>query len=287
MAEEHKSIGLTTALIGLVGTILAACGGISGALVTSAVTVFQVQRQNQQVALPASGGGETLSVDTGSIFITRQKAAALDPATYYVNLDQAFVLHRPLPGWDDMEEMTVQDQLAEDNVNCLVVCDQPVFRIRYGEPIEIESDRQTTVNGHLIPEELLKLNEMLYGPPPWKVPYYSQMILNVFEKSEVQALGIHTLPDMILLMTRYSSGRVNRVIAQVDSHFAIVQLSSTYEGIRVGGEPATMTIDNWLLFAEADTAFYTVEIRYTPQSGQPLQVWDDLQLYIDQFRVIQ
>ncbi|MBE3117314.1 MAG: hypothetical protein IMZ50_00990 [Candidatus Atribacteria bacterium] len=287
MAEEHKSIGLTTALIGLVGTILAACGGISGALVTSAVTVFQVQRQNQQVALPASGGGETLSVDTGSIFITRQKAAALDPATYYVNLDQAFVLHRPLPGWDDMEEMTVQDQLAEDNVTCLVVCDQPVFRIRYGEPIEIESDRQTTVNGHLIPEELLKLNEMLYGPPPWKVPYYSQMILNVFEKSEVQALGIHTLPDMILLMTRYSSGRVNRVIAQVDSHFAIVQLSSTYEGIRVGGEPATMTIDNWLLFAEADTAFYTVEIRYTPQSGQPLQVWDDLQLYIDQFRVIQ
>lgn len=287
MAEEHKSIGLTTALIGLVGTILAACGGISGALVTSAVTVFQVQRQNQQVALPASGGGETLSVDTGSIFITRQKAAALDPATYYVNLDQAFVLHRPLPGWDDMEEMTVQDQLAEDNVTCLVVCDQPVFRIRYGEPIEIESDRQTTVNGHLIPDNLLNATEKLYGPPPWKLPYYSQMILNVFEKSEVQALGIHTLPDMILLMTRYSSGRVNRVIAQVDSHFAIVQLSSTYEGIRVGGEPATMTIDNWLLFAEADTAFYTVEIRYTPQSGQPLQVWDDLQLYIDQFRVIQ
>lgn len=287
MAEEHKSIGLTTALIGLVGTILAACGGISGALVTSAVTVFQVQRQNQQVALPASGGGETLSVDTGSIFITRQKAAALDPATYYVNLDQAFVLHRPLPGWDDMEEMTVQDQLAEDNVTCLVVCDQPVFRIRYGEPIEIESDRQTTVNGHLIPDNLLNATEKLYGPPPWKLPYYSQMILNVFEKSEVQALGIHTLPDMILLMTRYSAGRVNRVIAQVDSHFAIVQLSSTYEGIRVGGDPATMTIDNWLLFAEADTAFYTVEIRYTPQSGQPLQVWDDLQLYIDQFRVIQ
>ncbi|MFA5874563.1 MAG: hypothetical protein WC832_11420 [Anaerolineales bacterium] len=287
MAEVHKSTVFQTALIGLVGTILTTCGGISGALVTSAVTVYQVQRQNQQVALPASGGGETLSVDTGTIFITRQEAAALDPATYYANLEQGFVLHRPLPGWDDMEEMTVQEQLAEDNVTCLVVCDQPVFRIRYGEPIEIESDRATTVNGHIIPEELLKLSEMLYGPPPWKLPYYSQMILNVFEKSEVQTLGIHTLPDMILLMMRYSAGRINRVIAQADSHFAIVQLSSTYEGIRVGGEPATMTIDNWLLFAEADTAFYTVEIRYTPQSGQPLQVWDDLQLYIDQFRVIQ
>jgi hypothetical protein len=287
MAEEHKSTAIQTALIGLIGTMLAACGGISGALVTSAVTVYQIQRQNQQVALPASQGGETLSIDTGSIFVTRQEVAGLDPATYYVNLEQAFILHRPLSGWDDMEEMTVQEQLAEENVTCLAVCDQPVFRIRYGEPIEIESDRETTVNGNPIPDDLLNISESLYGPPPWKLPYYSQMILNVFDKSEVEKLGIQTLPDMILLMTRYSAARVNRVIAQADSHFAIVQLSSAYNGIRVGGEPAEMTVDNWLLFAETDNAFYTVEIRYTPQSGQPLQVWDDLQLYIDQFRVIQ
>jgi len=287
MSEERFSPAIQTALIGLIGTILAACGGIGGALVTSAVTVYQVQRQNQQVSLPASGGGETLSVDTGTIFITRQEAAALDPAPYYANLEQAFVLHRPMPGWSLLEEMTVQEQLAEDNFECKAVCDQPVFRIRYGEPVEIESDRETTVNGHLIPDELLNLSEMLYGPPPWKVPNYSQMILNVFDKSEVQKFGIQTLPDLILLMTRYSAGRVNRIVAQADSHFAIIQLSGTYEGISVAGEPVTMTIDTWFLFAEADNAFYTVEIRYTPLSGQSIQVWDDLQLYIDQFRVIQ
>jgi hypothetical protein len=251
------------------------------------VTIYQVQRQNQKVALTAPDGGQTLRVDTGTIFITRQEAAGLDPDTYYVNLEQAFILHRPLPGWDAMEEMTVQEQLTEDNVTCQAVCDQPVFRVRYGEPIEVESDRGITVNGHLIPDELLDLSERLYGPPPWKLPYYNQMVLNIFYKSEVQELGIHTLPDIILLMARFSAGQVNRVVAQEGSHFAIVQRSSTYEGIRVGGESATMTIDNWLLFAEADNAFYTVEIRYTPQSGQPLQVWDDLQMYIDQFRVIQ
>lgn len=287
MSEERISPAIQTALIGLIGTILAACGGIGGALVTSAVTVYQVQRQNQQVALPASGGAETLSFDLGNIFITRQEAAALDPDVYYANLEQAFVLHRPLPGWADLEEMTVQEQLAEQSVTCTAVCDQPVFRIRYGDPIEIESDRATTVNGHLIPEALLNVNERLYGPPPWKLPYYSQMILNVFEKSQVQALGIQTLPDMILLMTSLSAGRVNRIVAQAESHFAIIQLSGTYEGIRVAGQPVAMTIDTWLLFAEADQAFYTFEISYTPQSGQPLQVWDDLQLYIAQFRVIQ
>jgi hypothetical protein len=287
MAEQQKSPAFRTALIGLLGTVLTVCGGLGGALVTSAVTIYQVQRQNQKVALTAPDGGQTLRVDTGTIFITRQEAAGLDPDTYYVNLEQAFILHRPLPGWDAMEEMTVQEQLTEDNVTCQAVCDQPVFRVRYGEPIEVESDRGTTVNGHLIPDELLDLSERLYGPPPWKLPYYNQMVLNIFYKSEVQELGIHTLPDIILLMARFSAGQVNRVVAQEGSHFAIVQRSSTYEGIRVGGESATMTIDNWLLFAEADNAFYTVEIRYTPQSGQPLQVWDDLQMYIDQFRVIQ
>ena len=48
-----------------------------------------------------------------------------------------------------------------------------------------------------------------------------------------------------------------------------------------------MAFDSWFLVAEADDAFYTLEITYTPQSGQPIQVWDDLQLYISQFRVIQ
>ncbi len=287
MGEENRSTGFRTAIIGLVGTILTACGGITGALLTSAVTVYQVQRQNQQVSMPASEGGETLNVDTGSIFITRQKAAALDPSNYYGNLELAFVLHRPLPGWDDMEEMTVQSQLAEQNVTCVAVCDQPVYRIRYGEPIEIESDQNTTVNGHLIPENFLNAIEKLYGSPPWKLPYYSEMILNIFDKNEVQKLGIHTLPDMILLSTRYSSGRINKVVAREGSHFAIVQLSSAYEGIRIDGNPAKMTIDNWFLLAEADKEYYTIEIRYTPQSGQPLQVWDDLQYYIDQFRVIQ
>jgi hypothetical protein len=287
MGQEQKSSGMRTALIGLIGTLLTACGGISGALITSAVTIYQIQRQNEHVSMPASSGGETLNVDTGSILISRQKAAALDPTTYYVNLERGFVLHRPLSGWDNMEEMTVQEQLSEENITCLVVCDQPVFRIRYGKPIEIESDRNTTINGHLIPEELLNSIEQLYGTPPWKLPYYSEMILNVFDKNEVQKLGIRSLPDTVLMSTRYSSGRINKVIAQANSHFAIVQLSSTYEGIRADGIAATMTIDNWFLLAEADNTYYSIEIRYTPQSGQPIQVWDDLQQYIDQFRVVQ
>jgi hypothetical protein len=118
------------------------------------------------------------------------------------------------------------------------------------------------------------------------MPFYSQMVLNVFDRSIVQDYGITNLPDLILFMTRSYSGRVNHMIAQEDSHFALVQVSSTYANIRLEGEPAEVTIDSWMLFADSDDAFYTLEIGYTPQSGQSIRVWDDLQTYIDHFRVI-
>jgi hypothetical protein len=287
MAEQKRSPAIQTALIGLIGSVLTVVGGLCGATVTSIATIYELERQNQHIALAAPIGGQSLSIDTGSIFISRQDGAALDPSTYYVDFEHGFVLHRPISGWDALEEITVDKQLAEDNATCRAVCDQPVFRIRYGEPIEIESDRQTMVNGQPIPGNLLDLSEQLYGPPPWKGSYYSQVIVNVFEKDAVQALGIRNLPDMILLMMRFYSGRVNRMISPEGSQFAIIQGSTTYDGIRVDGNPATMTIDNWLLFAEAKSAFYAVEIKYTVQSGQPLLVWDDLQTYMEYFRVIE
>jgi len=287
MAKQKGSPAIQTALIGLIGSVLTVVGGLCGATVTSLATIYELERQNQHIAVAAPSGGQSLSIDTGSIFISRQDAAALDPTTYYADFEHGFVLHRPLSGWDALEEMTVEAQLAEENATCGAVCDQPVFRIRYGEPIEIESDRQTMVNGQPIPSNLLDLSEQLYGPPPWKSSYYSQMIVNIFEKDAVQALGIRNLPDMILLMMRFSSRRVNRMISPEGGQFAIVQGSTTYDGVRVNGNPATMTIDNWLLFAEAKSAFYVVEIKYTVQSGQPLLVWDDLQTYMKYFRVVQ
>jgi len=288
VAEQHKSSAIpTTALIGLVGTFLTVCGGLSGALISSAIAVYQVERENQQVAVAAPDGGEALNVDTSTIIITRQEAAGLDPEVYYVNLEHGFILHRPLTGWDAIEEMTVEEQLAEDNITCLVACEQPVFRIRYGEPIEVESDRATTVNGHPIPDNLLNQKEMFYGQPPWRVPFYSQMILNIFSKEVVQELGINNLADMILFMTSSFARQVNRIAAPEGSQFALVQFTSTYEGVRLAGEAARLTVDDWILFAETEAAYYMIEISYTSQSGQSIQVWDNLQTYIDEFRVIE
>jgi hypothetical protein len=286
MSKEQKPNGMRNAVIGLIGTMLTVCGGLTGALVTNAAAIYQLEVENRKVAMKATGGAETLKVNAGEIFITRQDAATLDPADYYVDLEQGFVLHRPLDGWDDLEEMTVEEQLAESGVTCTAICDQPVYRLRHGEPIQIESDRNSIVNGKPFPENLLSASEQLYGPPPWSVPYYNMLVLNIYGKDQVNDLGITSLADMLLLMTTYSAGRAYEMIVPDGENFAVVQLSSTYDSIRVDGQPDRLTIDDWMFFAETDDLYYMLEIRYTAGSGGSIQVWDDLQYYMDQFRVI-
>lgn len=287
MSKEQKPSGMRAAIIGLIGTLLTVCGGVTGALVTNAATIYSLEMESKRVDLKNYEGDKTLKVNAGETFITRKEAAALDPADYYVNLEQAFVMHRPLDGWDEMEAMTLGEQLAEENVNCLAMCNEAVYRLRYGEPIMVVSDRASTINGDPIAEELLEASELLYGPPPWNIPYYNQLILNIFDRKAVQGLGIESLPDLLILMTSSYLERITMLVAPEGSHFAIVQSTSTYGGIRVDGQEAQMTVDSWLYLAEAKDAFYMIEIRYTAQSGESIQVWDDLQYYIDQFRVIQ
>lgn len=283
----EKSGGVKVALIGLIGTILTACSGCFGAVLSAAVTIYSLEREQQRVALSAPGGEQVLRINTGSIFISRQQAATLDPEVYLVDLTHGLVIRRPLPGWNEIEELTVGEQMAELGGQCFSLCDQRVYRIRYGQPIEIQSDPQTRINGQPLTEERLKVLEQLYGPPPWTSPYYSQVTFNIYGRSAAEQVRLHKLPDLVLLLTAFSSMRVNRLIAEEGSNFAVLQTSGTYENIRVAGEPATFTLEDWVLLAEAEDAYYVVEIAYTPQSGQSLQVWDDLQVYMNSFRVIQ
>jgi hypothetical protein len=281
-----RSAGTQAALIGLIGAILTACSGCFGAALSASVALYAVEREQQHVALAAPDSRQVLNISTGDIFISRQEAAALDPEMYYVDLNRGLVLRRPTSGWNQVEEMTVGEQIAELGGQCLNLCDQPVYRIRYGQPIEIQSDRQTLVNGQPLSEQRLNALERLYGPPPWTVPYYSQVIVNVFERAATEQAGLHKLPDLVLLLMAFSNMRVNRLIAEEGSDFVVLQTSGTFANVRMAGEPATFALEDWLLLAEAQDAYYAVEITYTPQSGQSLQVWDDLQAYMDSFRVI-
>lgn len=287
MKKAKSSTAMQAALIGLIGTVVTVCSGLAGAAISGAVTVYQVERNRQNVALAAPESTQALNINTGGIVISRQQAAALDPERYFADLDHRVAFLRPLPGWSALEELTMEEQLAEDGAQCFGLCDQPVYRIRYGDPVEVQSDPQTMINGKPIPEDWIAALEKVYGPPPWTLSHYSQLVVNVFERSELEEMNVRGLPDVVLMTTHFSAARINRLIAEENSGFAITQSSVTYEPVRLDGEETAFALESWLLFAEGKEAYYVVEIAYAPQSGQSLQVWEDLQTYMDSFRVVQ
>jgi len=217
MAQKPQA--LLAAVIGLVGTLLTVCGGLVGAIVSGGVTIYRVERQMQQVDVGSSQGGQQLTIDTGTIFISRQEAAALDPELYFVDMEEGWAIQRPLPGWGELEQLTVGEQMAEDDIEIppSALADQPVYRMRYGQPLEIQSDAQTLANGEPMPTEMIEALEALYGPPPWNKEYYSQVIVNVFDKSIEEEIGVHNLAGLVMGTTRFLNARVNRLIAEEEA----------------------------------------------------------------------
>ena len=288
-SKRQKTQPLRAALIGLIGTVLTVCGGLSGAIISGAVTIYRVERERQMVALPAPVSEQELSIDTGEVFITRQEAADLDPGTYFVDLNHGVAIQHPIDGWSPLEELTVAEDLAESSGLPVEppLSEQPVLRIRYGEPIEIEFDSQTRVNGQPMLEQTIVAYQQLYGAEPWALPYYSQVTINIFDKSVVEELGFVSLSDMFLGLMRFSEAHINRLVANEDSHFIVAQTSVTYDGVRLDGQEMRVTMEKWLLVAETEDTYYDFEIVYMPQSGHSLQVWEDLQTYMDSFHVVE
>lgn len=285
-----KTQATRIALIGLIGTMLTVCGGLVGSVLSAGATIYSVERERQRIELTAPESQQALNIDTGSMAISRQQAAALDPAEYFVELNQGFVLRRPLPGWDALEQLTLREIMAEQNA---LITPQPptdellIYRMRYGEPVEFQFDEWAAINGWPIPQNLLDLQQTLYGPPPWTQPLYNQIVIEVLDKQIEETVGIHGLEDLFMSRARFSAGGdVNRLVVQEDNHTIVVQSSACWEYVQVAGEEGTVAGDTWLLFAEGETAYYAVEITYILQSGQSVQVWDDLQAYMSSFRVI-
>lgn len=288
--KAEKGAPIRAAVIGLVGTILTVCGGLTGALISGAVTIYRVEREAQQIGIAAPESRQELAFDAGQVFISRQEAAALDPDIYFVDLNHGVAMRRPLNGWGELEAMTLGEQIAEVgtmDVPELPLMEQPVYRIAYGETIEVTIDRQCLIDGQPIPDDVAQSLEVLHGQAPWRVPYQSMMVINVYDRELVEGNGfITSLADMMMNTYHFSGGQVNELVAPEGGDFILMQSTATLTNVRLENGTTTLTVERWFLFAQTQDSYYVVEVVYMPQSGQPVRVWDDLQLYLDSFRIV-
>jgi hypothetical protein len=294
MAEDQEKKSSDTpkkALIGLIGTLLTVCGGMTGALVTAGITIYQVERQAQQVALPAPGSDQALTVDTRQIAIDRAEATRLAAEDYVVDLDLGFVMAQSHAGWNAMEEMRYLDLVFDEAaasplVRLFTLADaawdeQPMRRLRYTGPVEIQYQEQSTENG--IPMNLETLRNLTGGDT---LTHYSQFTVLAIDKQMAAGITPATIaltwgPDPL------NGGGVNRIVAPRDTQYILMQATSQLKNVQIDGQTTDLSIERWALFAAGPQHYYVVELNYVPAPGQSLQVWEDLQTYLDAFRIIQ
>ena len=287
-AEEERKKSRQTirkTVIALAGTLVTVCGGLGGAALSAGITIYKTEREVQQMALPAPNSEQTLNIDTRQIALSAGEAQQLDPNTYYAATDAGFVLAQPRAGWEPLEEMTYADLFAEEQVVLSPFIlfyskvefawnEQPVYRIRYREPVQIQYIEGALENGVAIDVEQLHSDT---------AAYYSQITILAVDETVAQD---YTLADIALAWGTFHWGAVNHIIANRESDYILMQTTWRLENVRADGRETNLAIERWALFAEGPQHYYLVEVNYVPQPDQRLQVWDDLQVYMDSFRVI-
>lgn len=97
----------------------------------------------------------------GEIAIPYEEAMRLNPAQNYVAPELGFVLAQPRQGWNQVEEMTYRDLFVERGTWSGSAWDeQPVRRIRYQEPVQVQYLENSEVNGVMVDPEVVR---QVYG----------------------------------------------------------------------------------------------------------------------------
>ena len=289
MEDKKKSQATRVAVIGMIGTILTVCSGLTGAAVSAGVTVYQVERERQQVALAAPGDERALTIDTQQIAINQKEAQQLDPNDYAVAQASGFVLAQPRAGWSQVEEMTYADLFMDEGALSPLILfsswvgsdwdEQPVHRTRHEESVPVQYQEGSEENGVPVDVEVL---QNLAGTDT--LAHYSQIIVLAIDQ---EVAADYTLAEIALAWGTLHRGGVNRVVANKGSQYILMQATWRLENVRIAGRETDLAIERWALFSKWPQHYYVAELNYVPPVGQPIQVWQDLQVYMDSFRIIQ
>ncbi len=289
MDNEHSEPKHSSrvAIIGLIGTILTACGGLAGAIIGGGVTIYKTNLEAQQLAIAAPQSDQPLSVDTRKVAINSSSLSNLESSKYLALPDLGFVMAQPQPGWNGGEQMSYYDLFTEFDINLSPLIlfyrdvkdtwdDQPVRQLRYAEPVMVQYIEGSTENGVTVDPTQLTNDT---------IAFYSQFTVLALDKALAQQN--FTLYDLALTWGGMHLGGINNLVANPDSQYVFEQVSWELKGVRVNDRSADLTLQRWALFAEGPEHYYIVEVQYVPAEGQSMQVWDDIQTYLDAFRVIQ
>jgi hypothetical protein len=284
--KKKRRSSIQAATIGLIGTVLTVCGGLTGALIGGATTIYKTNQQAQHIAIAAPDSSQPLQVNTRQIAISKTEAAKLDGSKYLVFPELGFVIAQPPSNWKNSGQITYLDLFLEEGKSLSPTIlfssvvqdawnDQPAVQLQYGTPVTVKFVDGSKENGIAV-----DTSKMIYNP----VAFTSQVTILALDKTVAQEN--YTLYGLALGWGSLHAGGVNDLVANPDSQYVFEQVSWKLEHVLVNDQQTDLTLQRWGLFAEGPDRYYIVEVQYVPAEGQPSQVWDDLQAFLNGFRVI-
>lgn len=264
-------------------------------------------------------GSNALSI--ASVKEPREAVSALDPHKYYVNsatgfrfklpADEAFSKPAMLEGIEGLLAAKnavlnpeIQQQLQTNlQVHPLGPAFQTVkiVRIAYGKSMTVECTDDTTnelidrilarvksiakeQSVELTPEDLSKARRMAIGLD--RLNFQDEFMVTVFDKRKLMEAPIKvTLPSLFVTLTSAMGLFTDKLVADEQSILGGVDLS--LQNVKIDQKIGDFAVERWMLLTENKEAFFLVEIAYSPQTQEPLKVWEDLRDMMTSFRALE
>lgn len=260
-----------------------------------------------------------ISIRTAQLKSSAPEVRNFDPTKFYVDSTSGFSFARPTgKSWSDPKPISGIDAVLKAKGAVLtramrerqrvslalhplgkMILHQKVLRITSGKPINIKTTDQTTnqlfdsilakmkkdasSKGTVLSAKIVtNIRKQILGFN--SINFSNEFTVSVFDKANAAGVPVKlSLPNFFMTMGAQVGLMTDRLVANKDS--ILLGMSINLKQVTIDGRDTDVRIDRWMLFTETTQRFYLVEIAFSPETEDSIEVWKELRQMIDSFRV--
>ena len=264
-----------------------------------------------------------VTIDTSQTVVTQRDLRRYQLEDYYIDSQQGLAFWTPKSeGWSEPEVLSKGDLLVRmgllPNLDDWDEVKKPSYAVplgamlmeasniilEHGKPLACElTDESSTSVADSVMEKLLsiakeqgeemdqeqitELRKQLVrgGVDVESLNISNCFVATVFDKALAQTSPVAAnLGNVFLAHMMTTREAVERLVADSDS--VMWGSHQTFTNIRVAGQLRELTVYRANLLVDGEDKCFGLSITFSPQTGSPMSVWEELRKMLDSFRVI-
>jgi hypothetical protein len=264
---------------------------IVGVLILAAIGGVYMSSDDEEAELKLELFGSTLTYK--SVAELRVPISDLGDLgdDYYVDEPRGFAYRLPQGQWGPVQRFTGQQEfLKAKGVVVRGVSESAPTSTPFGDMIQhphitrFASERTLSVRFRPTAVFETPLGTVPIGQSALKrADLTNEFMVTVFEKDRLTGQDV-SLAGLFSIVTSFDpSTTVDRV--EATRGIILAGVSFRYRDVVASGDDRDVSVNRALLFTESDTRFYVVEAGFSPEIGDGLSRWDELQAVLESFRI--